>query len=96
MSECVTSSLQKMQQSLLIQPRTSISLKETEVMGQDVDSPPSISISDHELDVIHNFVYLGFTISDSLSLDTELNKPISTAATTTSTLTESVDQRQAE
>ena len=43
-------------------------LKKTQVMGQDVDSPPSISISDHELDDVQDFVFLGFTISDSLSL----------------------------
>ena len=39
-----------------------ISLKKTQVMGQDVDSPQAISISDHELDVIHDFVYLGSEI----------------------------------
>ena len=39
-----------------------ISLKKTQVMGQDIDSPPAISISDYELDVIHDFVYLGSTI----------------------------------
>ena len=33
-----------------------ISMKKTQVMGQDVDSPPAISINDHELDVIHDFV----------------------------------------
>ena len=38
-----------------------ISLKKTQVMEQDTDSPPVISISDHELDVIHVFVYLGST-----------------------------------
>ena len=50
-----------------------ISLKKTEVMGQGVDTPPSISISQHKLDVVHDFVYLGSTISDSLSLDAKLN-----------------------
>ena len=58
-------------------------------MGHDVDSPPSISISDHELVVVHDFVYLGSTISDSLSLDTELNKRIGKAATTMSSMTNS-------
>ena len=33
-----------------------ISLKKTQVMGQNTDSPPAISINDHELDVIHDFV----------------------------------------
>ncbi|KAL8621446.1 hypothetical protein ACOMHN_048245 [Nucella lapillus] len=75
----------------------SISLKKTQVMGQDVDSPPAISINDHELDVIHDFVYLGSTISDSLSLDTELNRRIDKAATTmTKTDKESMEQQQAD
>ena len=53
-----------------------ISLKKTQVMGQDTDSLPAISINDHELDVIHDFVYLGSAISDTLSLDAELNRRI--------------------
>ena len=73
-----------------------ISLRKTQVMGQDVDSKPSISIFDHELDVVHDFVYLGSTISDSLSLDTELDKRIGRAATTMSRLTKRVDQWQAD
>ena len=67
-----------------------ISLKKTQVMGQDVDSPPSISISDHELGVVHNFVHLGSTISDSFALDMEVNKHIGKAATTMSSLTKRV------
>ena len=63
------------------------SLKKTQIMGQDVDSPPAISINDHELDVIHDFVYLGSTISDTLSLDTGLNNHIGKAATTMTRLT---------
>ncbi|XP_060549441.1 uncharacterized protein LOC117675134 [Pantherophis guttatus] len=67
-----------------------ISLKKTQVMGQDVDSPPCITISAQELEVVHDFVYLGSTISDTLSLDTELNKRIGKAATTFSRLTKRV------
>ena len=59
-----------------------ISLKKTQVMGQDTDSAPAISINDHALDVIHDFVYLGSAISDTLSLDAELNRRIGKAATT--------------
>ena len=66
-----------------------ISLKKIRVMGQGVDTTPSISISQHEVHV-HDFVYLGSTISDSLSLDTKLNKRISKAATTMSRLTKRV------
>ena len=64
-----------------------ISLKKTQVMGQDTDSPSAISINDHELDVIHDFVYLGSAISDTLSLDAELNRRIGKAATTMTRLT---------
>ena len=58
-------------------------------MGQGVDSPPSITISTQELEVVHDFVYLGSTISDILSLDVELNKCIK-AATMFSRLKESM------
>ena len=48
----------------------------TQVMGQGVDSPPSITISTQELEVVHDSVYLGSTISDTLSLDVKLDKCI--------------------
>ena len=67
-----------------------ISLKKTQVMGQDVDFPPAISTNDQELDVVHDFVYLGSTISDTLSLDAELIKRIGKAATTMTRLTKKV------
>ena len=59
-------------------------------MGQDVDSPPSISISEYELDGVLDFLYLGSTISDSLVLNMEINKCIGKAATTMSGLTKRV------
>ena len=62
-----------------------ISLKKTQVMRQDTDSPPAISINDHELDVIHDFVYMGSAISDTLSLDAEFNRRTGKAATTMTT-----------
>ena len=62
-----------------------ISLKKTQVMGQDVDSPPATSTNDHELDVIHDFIYLDSTISDTLSFDAELNRRIGKTATTMKT-----------
>ena len=61
--------------------------KKTQGTGQDVDCPPAISINDHELNVIHDFVYLGSAISDTLSLDSELNRRIGKAAITMSRLT---------
>ena len=45
-----------------------ISLKKTQVACQGVDSPPSITIYTQELEVVHDFVYLGSMISDTLSI----------------------------
>ena len=59
-------------------------------MGQGVDSPLSIIISTQELEVVHDFVYLGSMISDTLSLDIELDKCIGKAAVMFSTLTKRV------
>ena len=67
-----------------------ISLKKTQVMGQGVQKPPSIHIQDYELETVHDFVYLGSTISDNLTLDCELNKRIGKAATTLSRLSKRV------
>ncbi|XP_051973121.1 probable RNA-directed DNA polymerase from transposon BS isoform X1 [Xyrauchen texanus] len=57
-----------------------ISLKKTNIMGQDVSSIPNISIADYTLEVVDNFTYLGSTISSNLSLDAELNTRIGKAA----------------
>ena len=46
------------------------------MMAENVDQPPQIMISNHELKVIVEFVYQRSTISDYLSLDSELNKRI--------------------
>ena len=59
-----------------------ISLKKTNVLGQDVDTSPVITIDNYQLEVVHKFTYLGSTITDNLSLDAELNKRIGKAATT--------------
>lgn len=64
-----------------------ISLKKTNVLGQDVVTPPVITIDNYELEVVHQFTYLGSTISDNLSLDAEINKRIGKAATTLGQLT---------
>ena len=55
-----------------------ISLKKTQVIGQGMDSPLSIIISTQELEVVHDFLYLGSTISDTLTLGVELDKRIGT------------------
>lgn len=57
-----------------------ISLKKTNIMGQDVSSTAQISISDHTLEVV-DFTYLGSNIPSNLSLDAELNVHIGKAAT---------------
>ena len=67
-----------------------ISLKKTNVLGQGTESPPVITIDDYELDVVHQFTYLGSTITKNLSLDTELDKRIGKAATTLAHLTSCV------
>ena len=64
-----------------------ISLKKTNVLGQDVDTSPVITIDNYELEVVHEFTYLGSTTTDNLSLDAELNKRIGKAATTVERLT---------
>ena len=59
-------------------------------MGQDMQHPPSISITDYELEAIHKFVYLGSTTADSLSLETEINRCPGKAASTLSQPTQRV------
>lgn len=59
-----------------------ISLKKTNVLCQDAATPPVITIDNYELEVVHQFTYLGSTITDNLSLDAEISKRIGKAATT--------------
>lgn len=44
-------------------------------------APTLFSIDNYELEAVHAFTYLDSTISDNVSLDTELNKRIGKAAT---------------
>ena len=67
-----------------------ISLKMTNILGQDTVELPAITIDDYELDVVKLFTYLGSTITDNLSLDTEIDKRIGKAATTLAHLTSPV------
>ena len=67
-----------------------ISLKKTNVLGQDTMQLPAITIDEHELDVVEKFTYLGCTITNNLSLDTEIDKRIGKAATTVAHLTSRV------
>ena len=59
-------------------------------MGQDIKEVPLLFIHNYKLEVIHEFVYLGSTITDNLSINSELNKQIGKAATTLSRLTKCV------
>jgi len=67
-----------------------ISLKKTNVMSQGTEQPPSITISNYELEVVQEFTYLGSTVTDTLSLDTELNRRIGRATSTLARLTKRV------
>ena len=59
-------------------------------MGQDIKEIPLLFIHNCKLKVVHEFVYLGSTITDNLSIDSELNKRIGKAAMTLSRLTKRV------
>ena len=67
-----------------------ISQKKTQVMGQSTPAPPSIHINNQNLEAVHQFTYLGTTVTDTLSLDTEINIRIGKAATTLARLTKKV------
>lgn len=67
-----------------------ISQKKTQVMSQATPDPPIIKVNGEELEVVHQFQYLGSTTSDTLSLDTEINKRIGKASSTLSKLTKRV------
>ena len=57
-----------------------ISPKKTNIMAQDVESPPVITIENTQLEVVNSFTYLGSSVSDTLSLDTEISSRIAKAA----------------
>ncbi len=67
-----------------------ISLKKSNIMGQDVSSTPCISIGHHTLETVEDFTYLGSTISSNLSLDDELNTRIGKASIAMARLTKRV------
>ena len=59
-----------------------ISLGKTEVMGQNTPTIPHITINGTELNTVKRFTYLGSTVCDTNSLDTELDVRIGKASTT--------------
>ena len=50
-----------------------VSIKKTNVLGQNVSPAPSISIGDNSLDAVEELTYLGSVISSSHNMDLELN-----------------------
>ena len=64
-----------------------INQNKTNVLGQNTEAPPVITIDDNELNAVCQFTYLGFTITDNLSLDTEIDKRIGKAASILARLT---------
>ncbi|XP_018020632.1 uncharacterized protein LOC108676996 [Hyalella azteca] len=67
-----------------------INIRITNVMGQDVVVPPSITIDGNQLEVAERFTYLGSTISNNLSLDSEIDKRIAKASSVMAKLNERV------
>ena len=59
-----------------------VSIKKTEVMSQNVATPPVITIDNKPLQVSDHFTYLGSTVSSNLSLDPEIDRRIGKAAGT--------------
>ena len=64
-----------------------INQNKTNVLGQNTDAPPVITIDDNELNAVCQFTYLGSTITDNLSLDAEIDKMIGKAASILARLT---------
>ena len=64
-----------------------IRLKKTNVLVQNSEPPPIITNNDYELDAVHQLTYRGSTITDNLSLDTEIDTRIEKAAITLARLT---------
>ena len=59
-------------------------------MGQDINEIPLLFIHNYKLEVAHEFVHLGSTITDNLSIDNERNNRIRKAALTLYSLTKRV------
>ena len=71
--------------------RLTISLKKTNIMNQDTESPPSIAINNYQLEVItEEFTYLGSTVTDSLDMGPELNRRIGRATSIVARLSKRV------
>ena len=56
-------------------------------MGQDIEEIPLLFIHNYKLEVVHEFVYLGSTITDNPAINSELIKLIGQVAMTLSRVT---------
>ena len=56
------------------------SLKKTNILAQDAETPPVITINNTELEVADSFTYLGSTVSSKALLDVEISSRIAKAA----------------
>jgi len=56
-----------------------ISIKKTNILAQDTDSTPVITIDSTTLEFVDSFSYPGSTMTSSLSLDTEISTRIAKA-----------------
>ena len=59
--------------------RLTISLKKTDIMSQDTESLPTITINNYQLDVVKEFTYFDSVVTDNLSMDSEISRRIGRA-----------------
>ena len=67
-----------------------ISLKKTNILAQDAETPPVITINT-ELEAVDSFTYLGSTVSSKVSLDVKISSRIAKAASVMANLNKSVN-----
>ena len=61
-------------------------------MAQDTQPPPTIKIDNENLEVVDSFTYLGSKVSNTLSIEEEINSRIGKAAATMAKLNKRVWQ----
>ena len=72
-----------------------VSLKKTNVSSQNTPTPPFITIDGVTIEAVSNFTYLGSTINDNLSLETEIDRRIGKANSIMAKLTQRVWENKA-
>ena len=58
--------------------RLTISLKKTNIISKDTESPPSLAINNYQLDVVKAFTYPGSTVTGNLDMGPGLDRRICT------------------